>query len=305
MGEDVSQFIRDYVFQVGVALVALTAVAAAWIRFRRRPYVKSVEFKRGVEALRLELRRSADETRTTAAKKAAAVGDKLISVIKPIDANVAELNVRLARLEECADSFEAFMAGPQKNFLQENEQIAARLRKLEKQLTALTDQVSSIEHTLNRAHQRDQETTDSIETRLTSTEKQIGDSLRRLEVGERARADLGGLISLFVKQLKRVDRASVDIAVRVAEFESLRSKIAGLEERLSSTPAFESSRSAENFTTNEHAEIGHASLNLGDQSGSIETNNASTTSTEESFHEPEFPASRLSANSSAGSNGHA
>jgi len=57
------------------------------------------------------------------------------------------------------------MARPQKNVLQENEQIAALLRKLEKKLTALTDQVSLIEHNIDGARLRDEERKNSIEVR--------------------------------------------------------------------------------------------------------------------------------------------
>ena len=220
MDEYVGQFISDYVFQVGVALVVLIGTTTAWVTSRRRRYVKSVEFKRGIEALRLEFRRSIDESRAATARKTTTANDKLLSVIKPIDTSVTDLNVRLAQLEERA--VEVFMAGPQNNVLQENEQIAARLRKLEQKLTALTDQISLIEQTIDGVNLRDQERNNSVEVRLTSTEKQMDDLFPRFELGEKARADLGGLIGLFVKQLKRVNRTSTETAVRVAELESLR-----------------------------------------------------------------------------------
>lgn len=298
MGEYVGQFISDYALQVGVALVVLTATAV-WIISRRPRYVKSADFKRGIEALRLEFRRSIDEARAATTKKATAVGDKLLSVIKPIDRSVTDLNVRFARLEERADAVEDFMAGPHKNVLRENEQIDARLRRLEQRLTTLTDQVSSIEQTTDGASLRDQERNNSIEVRLTSTEKQMDDLFPRLELGEKARADLGGLIGLFVKQLKRVNVISSETAVRVVELESLRSKIAGLEERLNSTLNHESHRSAENFTTNDYANIGHASPNPGDEAGVIETNNGSAKGkpTEEPPNEPTLDVSSLSENS--------
>src|SRR5260370_41087144 len=109
-----------------------------------------------------------DEGRGGSTGKGRGVSEKVLSVIKTIDASGKDLNVRLARLEEHADSVEAFMAERQKNVLQENEQIAARLRKLEQKLTALTDQVSLIEHTNDAASLRDQERNNSIELRLTS-----------------------------------------------------------------------------------------------------------------------------------------
>jgi chromosome segregation ATPase len=300
LDEYVGQFIGDYAFQVSVALVVLTT-AAAWIISRRRRYIKSADYKRGIEALRFEFRRSIDEARAATTKKATAVGDKLLSVIKPIDRSVTDLNVRFARLEERADAVEAFMAGPQKDVLRENEQIDARLSKLEQRLTTLTDRVSLIERTIDGARLRDQERNNSIEVRLTSTEKQMDDLFPRLELGEKARADLGGLISLFVKQLKRVNIISSETAVRVVKLESLRSKIAGLEERFNSTLDHESHRPAENFTMNDHADIGHASPNQGDEASVIETNNRSANGkpTEEPPNEPTLDVSSLSETSSA------
>ena len=112
MGEDVGQFIGDYIFQVSVGLVVLTGATAAWIILRRRGYVKSVEFRRAIEALRLEFRRSIDEG-LAATRRATAVSDKLLSVIEPIDTSVTDLSARLARLEDHADVVEAFMAKPQ------------------------------------------------------------------------------------------------------------------------------------------------------------------------------------------------
>jgi chromosome segregation ATPase len=305
LGEYVGQFIGDYVFQVGVALVVLTVATAALIIFRRPRYVKSADYKRGIEALRLEFRRSIDETRAATTKKATAVSDKLLSVIKPIDTSLTDLNVRFARLEERADAVEAFMAGPQKNVLRENEQIDARLRKLEQRLTTLTDQVSLIEQTIDGANLRDQERNNSLEainSRLVSTQQQVDDLLPRLERGDKAREDQGGLISLFIKQLKRVNMYSTETAVRVAELENLRSKVSGLEERLSATLDRENHRSAENSTTNVHADIGDAAPRAGDGPGAIETNNGSSgeqpTSTEETAKEPGL-------NEAIGANGHA
>lgn len=304
MGEYVGQFISDYAIQVGVALVVLTATAV-WIISRRQRYIKSADYMRGIEVLRLEFRRSIDEARAATTKKAAAVSDKLLSVIKPIDRSVTDLNVRFARLEERADAVEAFI-GPQKDVLRENEQIDARLRKLEQRLTTLTDQVSLIEQTIDEARLRDQERNNSIDARLTSTEKQMDDLFPRLELGEKARADLGGLISLFVKQLKRVNIISSETAVRVVKLESLRSKIAGLEDRLNSTLDHESHRPAESFTTNDHADIGHASPNRGDEASLIETNNGSASGkpTEELPNEPTLDVSSLS-ETTPGANSHA
>jgi len=308
LGAYVGQFTGDYVFQVGVALVVLTGATAAWIMFRRRPYVKFAEFKRGIEDLRFEFRRSLNEARAATTRNAtAAVSDKLLSVIEPIDASVTDLSARFGRLEERADAIEAFMAGRQTYASRENEQIAARLRKLEQKLNTLSDQFSSIEQTINEAGRQHEERHSSIDVRITGTEKQIGDLSPRLELGEKARADLGGLVSLFVKQLKRVNMTSAETAVRVAELETLRAKIAGLEERLSAPPDHDSLRPAENLITNDHATVGPASPSPGHDAGGLQTNNQSaTTSAEEPSNQLTSDASTLSEISpAAGANGHA
>jgi hypothetical protein len=288
LGEYVVQFIGDYSLQLGVALFVLAGVTAAWIVSRRRRYVKSAEFKRGIDALRLEFRRSIDETRTAATRKATAV-------IKPIDASVADLNVRLGRLEERADSVEAFMAGSQTNALQENEHIATRLRKVEQKLNALSEEISLVEQTIDGASQRDQERNNSIDVRVTTTEKQMSDLFPRLELGEKARADLGALIGLFVKQLKRVNVTSADTALRVAELEHLRAKVTRLEERLSSPAHHESQRPAGNFISNDNADIADDSPNQQEQVRVIETNNGSEmTSAEVTRDQPILSATCLS-----------
>src|SRR5262249_40618334 len=151
------------------------------------------------------------------------------------DSSMADLNVRLARLEDRADAIEAFMAGPQKQILKQNEQIDARLGKFEQRLTALTDQLSVIEQTTEGVDLRDHERNKSIEginDRLVNTQKQVDELFPRLELGEKARTDLGTLIALFVKQLKRVNINSAETAVRVAELERLRTQVTVLEQRL-------------------------------------------------------------------------
>jgi chromosome segregation ATPase len=247
-GEYVAQYIGDYGLQFGIAVIALTAVIAAWIMPRRR-YVKSAEFKRGIDALRLEFRRSIDETRAATVKKATADRANLLSAIKPIDRGVADLNARLARVEDHAGTLEAIVAGLQKQLSEERDRIAARLASVEQRLTALIDQFSLIEQTIDGANRRDQE----INYRLITTQERVDELVPRLELGEKARTDLGALVSLFIKQLKRVNINSAETAVRVAELESLRSKVAGLEERLSALLDREKSRLKEESIVTQEA----------------------------------------------------
>src|SRR6516165_12009014 len=90
------------------------------------------------------------------------VSDNLLSISRQMDSSVTDLNVRLARLEEYADAIEAFMAGPQKQALKQNEEIDARLRKLEQKLTALTSQLLLVEQTIDEEGQLDNERNKSI-----------------------------------------------------------------------------------------------------------------------------------------------
>ncbi len=300
----------EHVFQFVLALIVLTAASAAWI-ISRRSHVKSADFKRGIEALRLEFRRSIDEARTATTRRTTANRENLLSVIKPIDLAVTDLDLRLARLEEHADAVAIFMAGPQKQALEEKQQADARLRKLEQSLKALTDQLSLIEQTIDEATVREQESNKSIETinsHLMNTQRRVDELFPRLELGEKARADLGTLISLFVKQLKRVDINSAETVLRVADLDSLRSKVTGLEERLSSILDRENYRSTGNSTRNINDIISDATPKVGDEVGSIETNNGSENasilerppiSTEDAPHEPSIQGRSRSDNSSA------
>ncbi len=308
--EHLDQLIGDYVLQIAVALVVVASATALWIMSRRRRYVKSAELSRVIEALRLEVGRSIDETRAVTAKKTAAVSHKLFSAIKPIETRVADLNVRLARLDEHADSVEAFMSGTQKDVLQETEQVAVRLGKLEQRLIALSDQVSFIQQTIDGASQRDQDRLEAIKARLISTEKQVDDLLPRLELGDKAREDLGGIISLFVKQLKRVNIYSTETTVRVAELESLRPKVSRLEELLGATLDRESHPSGGKSTTNAHNDLGDAPPKAGGGVGAIEANSGSPseeqpTLTADQAEEPSLTGSSFSDDRSVtGANGH-
>ena len=226
----------QYAVEIGLALLVLITVTAA-LTISRRRYVKAADLKRGIEALRLEFRRSLDDTRTTTTKRATTIGDNLLSVIKPIDVAVTDLNLRLGKLEEHADAVSSFMTGPQRQVLEENERIDARLTKVEQKLKPLIEQISLLRQTIDEASIRDQErgrSIDFLNSRLMDTQRQADGLFSRLELGEKARADLGTLVGLFIKQLKRVNVNSAETALRVADLEGLRSKVIGIEERLSS-----------------------------------------------------------------------
>jgi chromosome segregation ATPase len=222
---------------LGLALVVLiVASAAAFIS--RRNYIKSSDFKRSIEALRLEFGRSIDATQAATTKSARTIRENIASVIEPIDSTVTDLTVRLARLEQHADATATYMAGSQKQSLEENERIAAELAGLKQNLKALSDELSLFRQTIDEAGAREQDINNSIEainSRLINTQGQMDGVLPRLVVGEKERKDLGTLINLFVQRLKKVNANTTETAVRLSDLESqFRSKAGQLKERLGS-----------------------------------------------------------------------
>ena len=263
----------QYAVEIGLALLALITTIAAWTVSRRR-YVKAADFKRGIEALRLEFRRSLDDTRTATTKRATTIGDNFLSVIKPIDVAVTDLNLRLGKLEEHADAVSSFMAGPQRQALEDNGRIDARLTRVEQKLKTLIEQLSLLRQTIDEASIRDQEkghSLDSLNSRLMDTQRQADGLFSRLELGEKARADLGTLVSLFIKQLKRVNVNSAETALRVADLEGLRSKVSGLEERLGPSADRDNCRSTGDLVENNF--IRDATPKADDTVDLAETNN--------------------------------
>jgi chromosome segregation ATPase len=135
-------------------------------------------------------------------------------------AGTQNLDVRLARLEERADETATKIAGTQKQSLEENERIAARLAGLEQNLTALSDQLSLIKQTIDGATVREQDIKNSIEaidSRIMNTQTRVDELFPRLVLGEKALKNLGTLISLFVKRLKRVNANSTEIVQRLGD----------------------------------------------------------------------------------------
>jgi chromosome segregation ATPase len=148
---------------------------------------------------------------------------------------IQNLDVRIAKLEEHSDAAAATatqIAATQKQSLEENERIAARLvgfkRDLtalsdqQQSLTALSDQLSLIKQTIDEATVREQDIKNSIEainSRVLDAQTRADELLPRLLLGEKAHKDLGSLISLFVKRLKRVNANSTELALRLSDLE--------------------------------------------------------------------------------------
>jgi hypothetical protein len=216
--------LSDYALQFGLAVVVLTVASAAVIMSRRN-YIKSADFERSIEALRLEFRRSIDAAHAATIKSARTISENVVSVIQPIDSNVTDLTVRLAKLEQHADATATLLAGSQKQ-LDENEWIAGQL---EQNLKALTNELSLFKQTIEQDINNSRE---SFNSRLINTQRQVDQLLPRLVLGEKARKDLGSLINLFVKRLKKVNADTTETALRLGGLESyFRSKLRQLEER--------------------------------------------------------------------------
>jgi len=195
----------------------------------RRNYIKSADFERSIDALRLEFRRSIDAAQAATIKSARTISENVVSVIEPIDSRVTDLTRRLTRLEQHADATATYMAGTQKQSLEENERIAGQLAALEQNLKALRDECSLFKQTIE---QEINNLFEAINSRLINTQKQMDELLPRLVLGEKARKDLGSLINLFVKRLKKANANTAEIALRLDDLEShFRSKLRQLEER--------------------------------------------------------------------------
>jgi chromosome segregation ATPase len=148
---------------------------------------------------------------------------------------IQNLDVRMAKLEEHSDAAAATatqIAATQKQSLEENERIAARLvgfkRDLtalsdqQQSLTALSDQLSLIKQTIDEATVREQDIKNSIEainSRVLDAQTRADELSPRLLLEEKARKDLANLISLFVKRLKKVNANATELALRLSDLE--------------------------------------------------------------------------------------
>src|SRR5262249_50602672 len=159
--------------------------------------------------------------------------------------------------------------------------------------------------TIDGADRRDNErnkTIDDINYRLVNTQKKGDELFPRLELGEKARTDLGNLISLFVRQLKPVKINSAETTVRIAELEGLRTKVTGLEQRLSSTvdPDNDSVRNNDDFVGDTTPKPSSSDINETNDAGENASNfEQRPTSTDETSKEAGVQIGSYSENGSA------
>jgi chromosome segregation ATPase len=160
-------------------------------------------------------------------------------------AAIQDLDVRLTSLKEHTETSATQIAATQKQTLEENERIAAQLVGLkhdltalgeqQQNLTALSDQLALIKKTIDEATVREQDiknSTEGIDARVVDAQTRADELSSRLLLEEKARKDLGTLVSLFVKRLKKVNANATELALRLSDLECrFRLKATQLEER--------------------------------------------------------------------------
>ena len=171
---------------------------------------------------------------------------RLAKLEEPTDAAaIQDLDARLTKLKEHTETSATQITATQKQTLEENERIAAQLVGLkhdltalseqQQNLTALSDQLALIKKTIDEATVREQDIKNSIEgidARVFDVQKRADELSPRLLLEEKARKDLGTLVSLFVKRLKKVNANATELALRLSDLECrFRLKATQLEER--------------------------------------------------------------------------
>jgi chromosome segregation ATPase len=156
------------------------------------------------------------------------------------DHAIRNLEARLAGLEKHTEATADKIAGTQKQSLDENERIAARLIGLEQKLTAISDEqqhltgladrISSIKQTMDAATLGDQEnlaTLSDLQQNLTAlssrahnSQTRLDELLPRLALGDKAREGQRVLLDLLVKRIKKQNENLTEMARRLADLES-------------------------------------------------------------------------------------
>jgi len=190
-------------------------------RAKDKIYVGVADFERGIEDLRREFRHSNDAAQA-ATRRATTIGENLISIIKPIELALRDLNARLIRVEQQGNETATFVAGLQKLLSEENGRIAIQTEALQQRLIAVTDQLSLLEQMLQgvkvRGESNDNATV-AINACLVDIQRQIHGLIPRLEFGEKERADLSTLHNSLAQTLNALTASSDQMAQRIGDLE--------------------------------------------------------------------------------------
>ena len=183
-----------------------------------------------IQDLDARLARLEEHTDATAIQK---LDRRLAKLEERTDAAaIQDLDARLAKLKEHTETSASQIAATQQQALEENKRIAAQLVGLKRDLTALgdqqqnltalSDQLVLIKQTIDGTTAREQDIKNSIETissRVLDAQTRADELSPRLLLEEKARKDLGTLISLFVKRLKKVNANATEVALRLSDLE--------------------------------------------------------------------------------------
>ncbi len=242
--------LNQYALYFGLALILLVAASAAGIVLRKRGLgkgrakdksnVEFADFERGIEDLRREFRHSNDAAQA-ATRRATTIGENLISIIKPIESSLRDLNARIIRVEQQGSETAAVVPGLQKLLSEDNGRIAIQTEASQQRLMALTDQLSLLEQMIQEVKVRGESNDNAtivINAGLADIQRQIDVLIPRLEFGERARTDLSTLHDSFAQTLNALTASSDQIAQRIADLEQrLQLTDAAFEARLGSMRA--------------------------------------------------------------------
>jgi uncharacterized protein YoxC len=242
--------LSQYALSFGLALIIVLAAAlAAAIMFRKRGltrgrsnhtddnhYATYIDFDRALKAFRREFWHSLDGAQS-AARSATTIGERVIAAIKPIELALRDLNNRLVNLEQRANDP---IAAEQKHSSEESGHVVdnVHLKGLERQLIAVTDQISSLKQLIEGVRERESDRSTSIEAidaKLADIQSKIDCLNPRLDHVENRQADLLNLNNSLVDSLTSLREKT---AQRVADLEQrFVAKATELEARLSSVPA--------------------------------------------------------------------
>jgi chromosome segregation ATPase len=225
----------QYAPEIGFAPVALTTVLAAWILFRRHQrsqrdegYIEHLDFGRALDQLRAEFQHSIEATLSRAAR----IGEKVLAAVKPIEEALRDFSSRIAKLETRADASDELSASLQSSLrAQESsskevartvEEMNLRFEVFHKQLTTMSDQLSSLRQTIDGlAAQNDQhgEKLGTIKSGLAAIQGQMDGLLQRVNVGQTDLTELSTKTEAMVESVVRLESCSRQTEQRLTDVE--------------------------------------------------------------------------------------
>ena len=166
--------------------------------------------------------RHSNDAAQAATRRATTIGENLISIIKPIELALRDLNDRLIRVEQQGNETATVCAWAAEALSENNGRIAIQAETLQHRFIAITDQLSLLEQMIEEVKVRGEShdtATEAINARLADIQSQIDRLIPRLELGEKERADLSTLHDSLAEPLNTLTTSSEQIAQRIADLE--------------------------------------------------------------------------------------